>query len=87
MEELPWCEMSSSSVFFHGAAGSVLMQNAPSDVFFNSCLNQKEKYLLRLELDSGARWLRVPELTLVDVRRSKGLQKLQICQEPALNGQ
>lgn len=56
--------MSSSSVFFHRTAGSVFMQNASSDVFFNSRLNQKEKYLLRLELDSGERWLRVPELAL-----------------------
>lgn len=50
--------------FFHRAAGSVFMQNASSDVFFNSCLNQKEEYVLRFELGSGERWLRVPQLVL-----------------------
>lgn len=64
MEELPRCEMSSSSAAFHRAAGSAFMQNASSDAFFSSCLNQKAKYVLRLELDSRERWLRVPQLLL-----------------------
>ena len=37
---------------------------ASSDVFFNTWLNQKAKYMLRLELDVGRRWLRVPKLIL-----------------------
>lgn len=37
---------------------------ASSDVFFNTCLNQKAKYILRLEANLGKRWLRAPKLIL-----------------------
>lgn len=35
-----------------------------SGEFFNTCLNQKAKYILRLESDLGKRWLRVPKIIL-----------------------
>lgn len=53
------------------------MQNASSDVFFNSCLNQKEKCVLRLELDSGESWLRAGGCEAPDFSRAGSEQTLE----------